>query len=101
MVFNEQNVVEKIVLDVTDERYLNYEKVTIHRLDLSGKNGNDLFVNEHVVKRDAFYVMPKRELQISPYDRGFNGKTKSERFLAIFAGPFMNFVLALFIFIII
>jgi regulator of sigma E protease len=100
LVFNEQNVVEKIVLDVTDERYLNYEKVTIHRLDLSGKNGNDLFVNEHVVKRDAFYVMPKRELQISPYDRGFNGKTKSERFLAIFAGPFMNFVLALFIFII-
>lgn len=99
LVFGKNQVVEKIVVDVDDIRYQQYEKVIVSRIDLSGRNGSDLVLNEYVVKRDAFYVMKNRELQVSPYDRGFNSKTKMERFLAIFAGPFMNFVLAIFIFI--
>ncbi|MFK5883527.1 MAG: site-2 protease family protein, partial [Candidatus Izemoplasma sp.] len=91
----------KIVLDIEDERYEEYEVITVESIDLKGENDEPLYINEHIVKRNAFYVFKNRELQIAPSDRSFESKTKTERFLAIFAGPFMNFVLAFFLFIII
>lgn len=39
------------------------------------------------------------EVQIAPIDRQFTGKTIGQRFLTIFAGPAMNFLLAIFFFI--
>lgn len=99
--FNDDNLVEKIYLDIDNDLYESYELVTINVIDLSGVDGKPLMINDYEVKRDAFYVMKKGELQISPVDRGFNGKTKWERFLAIFAGPFMNFVLAFFVFLLV
>ena len=92
-------VIEKIILDIEDEQYEGFELVTIQTLDLQGVDGGSLHLNEYTVKRDAFYVMKKGELQISPYDRSFNSKTKWQRFLAIFAGPAMNFILAFFVFV--
>lgn len=99
LMFNESNLVEKIILDVENESYEQYELVTVLTIDLSGIDKKPLMINDYEVKRDAFYVMKKAELQISPADRGFNGKTKWQRFLAMFAGPFMNFVLAFFVFL--
>ncbi|MDE5867514.1 MAG: site-2 protease family protein, partial [Anaeroplasmataceae bacterium] len=37
----------------------------------------------------------------TPYDRSFESKTLLQRCLTLFAGPFMNFILALFIYLII
>ena len=91
----------KIVLDIEDERYEECEVITIESVDLKGEKNEPLYINEHIVKRNAFYVFKNRELQIAPSDRSFESKTMTERFLAIFAGPFMNFVLAFFLFIII
>lgn len=99
LIFDDFNNVEKIVLDHEDERYDQYEKVTVTKVDLKGENNEPLFINDYTVKRNAFYVYKKRELQIAPHERSFESKTKLERFLAIFAGPFMNFVLAIFVFI--
>ena len=93
------NVVSKIVLDHNDDRYDDCEKVTVEKVDLKGIDGAPLYINDYEVKRDAFYVLKKRELQVAPYDRGFNGKTVWQRFLAIFCGPAMNFVLALVVFL--
>ena len=99
LVFDDFNNVEKIILDHENEEYEKYEKVTVTHIDLKGENNEPLFINDYIVKRNAFYVFKNRELQIAPFERSFESKTKTERFLAIFAGPFMNFVLAIFVFI--
>lgn len=79
--------------------------------DLDGKDGKDLYItlvddmgetHYYQVKEDAKYIFEKGEtLQISPYDRVFDSKPKWQRFLVLFAGPFMNFVLALVLYLII
>ncbi len=93
------NLVSKIYLDHDKEGYEKFEKITVEKVDLKGKDFSRLYINDHEVKRDAFYVMRNRELQIAPYDRGFNGKTLWQRFWAIFSGPAMNFILAIFVFL--
>ncbi len=101
LVFDDFNNIEKIIIDHENEKYEQYEKVTIYNVDLKGENNDPLQLNDYTVKRNAFYVFKKTELQIAPVERNFNSKTKMERFLAMFAGPFMNFVLAFFIFILV
>lgn len=98
LIFDNFNNIEKIILDHDNEKYEKYEKVTVTSVDLKGKNNEPLHINEYIVKRDAFYVFAKNELQIAPFDRSFESKTKTQRFLAIFAGPLMNFVLAVLVF---
>lgn len=97
----EGNQVSKIYLDHENEKYEKFELVTVEKVDLKGMEDTALYINDYEVKRNAFYVMGKRELQIAPYDRGFNGKTLGQRFWAIFAGPGMNFVLAFFVFLLV
>ncbi len=94
----EGSIISKIILDHKDERFENLEEVTVEKVDLKGLKDAPLYLNDYEVKRDAFYVMKNRELQVAPYDRGFNSKTLWQRFLAIFAGPGMNFILALVVF---
>ena len=53
------------------------------------------------VNRDAnVYIKAKKPMQIAPYDRCFESKGKWPRFVMLFAGPMMNFILAIFLFII-
>ncbi|MDE6656411.1 MAG: site-2 protease family protein [Anaeroplasmataceae bacterium] len=79
-------------------------------LDLYGKEGNPLYItindgfqNQYYeVLNDAFYVMKKdSKLQITPYDRSFESKTILQRFLTLFAGPLMNFILAIVLYLIV
>jgi regulator of sigma E protease len=78
--------------------------------DLYDKGKQGLFIEGEVdgisrfltVKKDAFYVFSnKKRLQVAPYERSFESKTLWQRFLTIFAGPAMNFVLAFFLFLIV
>ncbi|HKL61598.1 MAG TPA: RIP metalloprotease RseP [Acholeplasma sp.] len=82
--------------------------ITAH--DLYDQAGNGLFISGVVnqieqtfeVLNDASYVFTeKKKLQIAPYNRSFESKTLWQRFLTIFAGPMMNFILAFFLFIIV
>ncbi len=67
-------------------------------LDLEDIEGNKY---HFIVKRDASIAFPKKQTyQIAPYERNFVNKKIGERFLAVFAGPAMNFVLAVFVFFI-
>lgn len=93
--------VTHIILNPEDPRYQDAELIEVERIDLKGKDGEGLYLNDYQVARDAFYVMKDKELQIAPYDRSFESKTLFERFSTIFAGPFMNFILALVIFFVI
>src|SRR6056297_2727891 len=86
--------VVKIILNTKDEAYMDLDLVTIENKDLTGKNNEPLYINDYLVKRDAFFVLKDRELQVSPDERNFGSKTKMQRFLSIVAGPVMNFVLA-------
>ena len=49
----------------------------------------------------AFFVMDETETQIAPYDRQFASKSVGKRAMQLFAGPFMNFLLAIVIFVLI
>lgn len=68
------------------------EKVEL--IDLFGKDMGQLYLNAHPVRRDAFYVEGKKEIQVAPHERNFNSKTKTQRFLTTFGGPLMNIILA-------
>ena len=66
LIFDDFNNVEKIILDVDNEKYDKYERVTVTHVDLRGENDEPLYINDYTVKRNAFYVFKNRELQIAP-----------------------------------
>ncbi len=79
-------------------------------VDLYGQEGNPLYITIHdgfqeqyfEVLEDAYYVLKKGEkLQITPYNRCFESKTIWQRFLTLFAGPLMNFILAIILYLIV
>ncbi|MBE0700293.1 MAG: site-2 protease family protein, partial [Acholeplasmataceae bacterium] len=104
---NEQNQIYEIILN----QVLPYDIVgTVLSFDLYGRNFNPLFIELEIdnkavrypVLRDAIYRLNhKQEMWITPAEKSFESKTLWQRFLVIFAGPFMNFVLALILFIIV
>src|SRR5699024_12442127 len=53
------------------------------------------------VDSKAFFIADERETQIAPYDRQFASKTVGQRAMQLFAGPLMNFILAIVLFLII
>ncbi|QMS85453.1 RIP metalloprotease RseP [Candidatus Xianfuyuplasma coldseepsis] len=101
LAFDDTGKVSKIHLLVDQENLEQYELVTVEKVDLKGNDMAPLYLNEYEVNRDAFLVMKNRELQIAPHERGFGGKTKAQRFWAIFGGPLMNFLLAIVVFFIV
>ncbi len=97
----------EIIVDENLEAQLQGEVID---LDLYGKDGNPLYVTindglqDHYVEvlRDAYYILKKGDrLQITPYDRSFESKSLWQRFLTVFAGPFMNFILAIVLYLIV
>ena len=103
----ENDIISEIILDSEASCQIRGEVIDF---DLYGQNGEDLYITlnasnqtyYHKVKRNAIYVFEKgKRLQITPYDRCFESKTLWQRFLTIFAGPFMNMVLAMFIYLIV
>ena len=62
------------------------------------ENGEE--VRYEVAKDCIVRFGPKQQMQISPYNRLFVNKNLLQRFLTVFAGPAMNFVLAFVVFLI-
>lgn len=82
----------------------------VKSFDLYGKDFNPLFIEidvdgnqtTYTVLRDATYrFSEKKEMWITPSEKSFESKTLWQRFLVIFAGPMMNFILALVLFLIV
>ena len=103
---DEDNLVSEIIFNKSKESQI-YGKV-IDR-DVYCEDGKTPYITLSVdgvetkydVKKDAMmYLKPKKQMQIATYDRCFESKTKWQRFLMLFAGPGMNFILAIFLFII-
>lgn len=89
--------VTRLYLDRLDERSGVIRGEVVH-IDLERKLSVALDVDgvteTYRVHPQALMISKGRETQIAPVDRQFGSKTIGQRALAIFAGPFMNFVLA-------
>ena len=103
---NEQGNVHEIILtDKMDADVIG--KVVAY--DLYGKNFGSLYIDiekegvvtRFLVNRDALYQLGRdRTMWITPEEKSFESKSLWARFLVIFGGPLMNFILALFIYFI-
>lgn len=104
--FNDKGKVEKIIVNNKSKhpnaRVIEVEKVDLdHQLYIEGYELDDEDTKLYFdVDRKAMFVVDERETQIAPYDRQFASKTIGQRAMQLFAGPMMNFVLAIAIFFI-
>ena len=105
MEFNEAGKVDKIIVNNKSKhpnaRVIEVEHVDLdHALRIDGYEVDE--ENEKLsfdVDPKAFFIMDERETQIAPYDRQFASKSVGQRAMQLFAGPMMNFILAIVIFI--
>lgn len=104
--FNDDGKVTKIIVNHKDKhplaRVIEVERVDLdHDLVIEGYEIDEYEQKlQFEVDRNAFFVMDETETQIAPYDRQFASKTKKQRAMQLFAGPMMNFLLAIVIFFI-
>lgn len=108
LVTNEDNVVEKVILNQKNHHpnvvFLEVERADLNKgLWIEGYDEDDESEHPRIVRyevsRNAVIVENGKETMIAPYDRQFNSKTVGQRSMAIFAGPLFNFILAFFIFL--
>lgn len=102
---NAGGAVNRLVTDhlenYPDARFMTVNSCDLERdLHLSGYEQEDGPLIRYPVDHEATYVANNQDFQIAPLDRQFASKSLPKRFLTIFAGPFMNLVLAVIIFII-
>lgn len=99
--------VQKLILNNKD-KYRDIKVIEVEEIDLEHKLTLRGFEDEEEQVLHTFDIHPKAvvvqdgvENQIAPYNVQFASKTLGQRTMAIFAGPMMNFILAIVIFIII
>lgn len=104
--YNDQGKVDQIIVNNKD-KHPNARVIEVERVDLDHDliiEGYDVGEHEdkHLFEVDekAFFIVDEMKTQIAPYDRQFASKTVGQRGMQLFAGPMMNFILALLIFII-
>lgn len=105
------NLVDGLISEIIlDEKMEAQFRGKIISKDLYGEKGNDLYIELEIdgmikrygVKEDAKFVLEiGKEMQIAPYSRCLDSKSLWARFITIFAGPLMNFVLAIVLYLII
>lgn len=104
--FNESGKVNKIIVN-NKSKHPNARVIEVERVDLDHEliiEGYEMDEDERLifeVDRKAFFIMDERETQIAPYDRQFASKTAGQKAMQLFAGPLMNFILAIILFLII
>ncbi|SDQ59867.1 RIP metalloprotease RseP [Virgibacillus salinus] len=105
--FNESGKVSKIIVN-NKSKHPNARVIEVENADLDHKlliEGYEIDEEDQKlsfeVDRKAFYVMDEKETQIAPYDRQFASKSVGKRAMQLFAGPMMNFMLAIVIFFIV
>ncbi|MFS0643466.1 RIP metalloprotease RseP [Siminovitchia sp. 179-K 8D1 HS] len=104
LVFDNNELVEKIILQgrdrFPDARTIEVEMADLeHDLIIKGyEDGEDETLKTFHLSRKTVIVEDQTETLIAPWDRQFASKKLGARAMTIFAGPMMNFVLAIVIF---
>ncbi|WP_257350009.1 RIP metalloprotease RseP [Pseudalkalibacillus decolorationis] len=98
LAFDDSHRIKQIIINQLS-KYPNAKVVTVEHADLE----RELIIRAHVDEElsETYTIHPEADCiqdgvptQIAPFDRQFGSKSLLNRFLAIFAGPFMNFLLA-------
>lgn len=104
LILNEQEVVEKIIISGKD-RYPNVRNLEVESADLEHElfirgyeEADDEVLKTFPLSKEAVIIEDQMSSQIAPWDRQFGSKSLGHRIMTIFAGPMMNFVLAILIF---
>lgn len=103
LVFSPTGKVKDIVINNKskhpNDKVITVEKIDIeHQLIIQGYDEDDQ-LHTYSIDPKADYIYDEQRTQIAPHNRQFASKSLSERAIAIFAGPFMNFALAVVILI--
>jgi len=103
LVFNAARKVSKIIVN-NKSKHPEALVVQVEKIDLEHKLIVEAYNDEgeriqYKIDEQAKLVQDEQETQIAPWNRQFGSKTVGQRALAIFAGPLMNFVLAVVILI--
>lgn len=103
--FNETGKANKIIVN-NKSKHPNARIIEVEHADLDHAlriEGYEIDEDDQKLTFDvdpkAFFIMDERETQIAPYDRQFASKSVGKRAMQLFAGPMMNFLLAIAIFI--
>ncbi|MGX7112641.1 RIP metalloprotease RseP [Gemella cuniculi] len=98
---DENDKVEKIILDKTND--MDLLPLELNEFDLTYNMFIEGFVGDEIqryeVRKDACVVFGGMEEQVAPVERMFSSHSWGKKFWTLFAGPLMNFVLALAIFL--
>jgi len=101
---NASGKIHEIILTEQKESKI---KGIVKAFDLYGKNKKQLFIDlevegevqSYLVDREAIYFLSEtKQMWITPEEKSFESKTLKQRFMVIFAGPLMNFILAFALF---
>lgn len=115
LLLDDRGRVAKIIHNIDFEEYKNLPLYTVVSHDLFGTmeaSEDELFVVvqnieteeeiRYIVNRDCLVEFKKKEeYQIAPKNRSMSSKSVGARFLTIFGGPVMNFILAIIIYFVI
>ncbi|MGI8315124.1 RIP metalloprotease RseP [Halobacillus mangrovi] len=103
--FNDEGKVNRIIVN-NKSKHPHARVIEVERADLDHR----LFIEGYEIDEDeklffevdpkAMFVMDEKETQIAPYDRQFASKSVPQRAMQLFAGPLMNFLLAILLFMI-
>jgi regulator of sigma E protease len=103
----EDDIVKEIVMSKTKEKEITGRVISY---DLYGKDNAELYVTldvngeekRFVVSRECEYIFDKGEnIKLSVHERSLESKSKKHRFMTIFMGAGMNFVLAFFLYMLV
>ncbi|ASF39496.1 RIP metalloprotease RseP [Halobacillus halophilus] len=103
--FNDLGKVKRIIVN-NKSKHPHARVIEVERADLDHRlmiEGYEIDEDERLafeVDPKAMFVMDEKETQIAPYDRQFASKSVPQRAMQLFAGPLMNFVLAIVLFLI-
>lgn len=107
LTFNEQGEADQIIVN-HKEKHPNSHLIEVsevdldHSLTIKGYDPDDeTELQEFAVHEKASFIVDEQATQIAPFDRQFASKSVGQRAMQLFAGPMMNFILAIVIFIIV
>ncbi|KAB8138772.1 RIP metalloprotease RseP [Gracilibacillus oryzae] len=103
--FNEVGKVNQIIVNNKDKHpdclVLEIENIDLdHKLVIEGYEAGEERSYTFQVDNKAHFIMDERATQIAPYDRQFASKSIGQRGMQLFAGPMMNFLLSIVLFLI-
>ncbi|MFA9456060.1 RIP metalloprotease RseP [Halalkalibacter sp. AB-rgal2] len=103
LVFNQKGKVSQIIIN-NKSKHPEAQVVQVEKIDLEKHLVVEAYNQEeelvqYEIDEKAHYIQDEQATQIAPWNRQFGSKSVGQRAMAIFAGPMMNFALAVVILI--